>query len=288
MEKRMSNVSRNRKQNRRKRRIRIVKVICHTWIILLTAAVCMIGYRLIRRYEEYHTQTKMAQMSTKTYNKEYERIEEDKAKNEQDKIRVREIYANNRELLVLVNKSVELPEHLAEHYREKLQPICRGRLKASKDMYEDFSAMLNAAYDEGYQYWINCAYRDRDLQQKLVDEDVANFINQGMSRDEALQETLRETMPPGYSEHETGLAVDIVTANNGEVNGSQANEPGNQWLQQHCVEYGFILRYPEDKEDITQINYEPWHFRYVGKEAAEFISSHHLCLEEFVEMGQSS
>jgi D-alanyl-D-alanine carboxypeptidase len=65
---------------------------------------------------------------------------------------------------------------------------------------------------------------------------------------------------------------------------SQADEPGNQWLMQHCQEYGFILRYPEDKVSVTEIDYEPWHFRYVGKEAAQYIMEHGLTLEEFVEM----
>ena len=89
------------------------------------------------------------------------------------------------------------------------------------------------------------------------------------------------TLPAGHSEHETGLSLDILCSGNTQMDLTQANEPGNRWLVEHCAEYGFILRYPKDKENITGIAFEPWHFRYVGKEAAQFMSSRGLTLEEF-------
>jgi D-alanyl-D-alanine carboxypeptidase len=192
----------------------------------------------------------------------------------------RQIYENNPELLVLVNKEHELDEN----YDSQLRSICKGRLMASDRLYEDLCAMLHAAGTEGYDYWIASAYRSRERQQELVDEDVSALMQKGFSYEDALEETLRETMPAGYSEHETGLALDILCSGNTAMDVSQADEPGNRWLMQHCQEYGFILRYPEDKVSVTEIDYEPWHFRYVGKEAAQYITEHGLTLEEFVEM----
>ncbi|MBQ9141542.1 MAG: M15 family metallopeptidase [Lachnospiraceae bacterium] len=102
-------------------------------------------------------------------------------------------------------------------------------------------------------------------------------------RIEALEKTYEQTMPAGKSEHETGLALDLLCSENVNMDISQADEPGNRWLAEHAHEYGFILRYPKDKEDITDIYYEPWHFRYVGKETAAFLYEQEWTLEEFWE-----
>ena len=88
--------------------------------------------------------------------------------------------------------------------------------------------------------------------------------------------------PPGASEHQTGLAVDIVDADYLELDEGQESTATQQWLMTHCTEYGFILRYPTDKSATTGIGYEPWHYRYVGKEAASAITQSSLCLEEWL------
>ena len=87
---------------------------------------------------------------------------------------------------------------------------------------------------------------------------------------------------PGTSEHQLGLAVDIVDKHSQVLDNSQADTPAQQWLMEHSWEYGFILRYPEGKSEITGIIYEPWHYRYVGKEAAAEIHELGLCLEEYL------
>ncbi len=191
-----------------------------------------------------------------------------------------ELYSRQEELLVLVNKNREL----SMDYQPRLRNICHGRLQAADILYEDLSAMLQAAGREGYEYWIASAYRDRGYQQGLVDEDVENYMAKGYSYEGALQKTLEYTMPAGFSEHETGLALDILCSTNTMMDESQEGEPGNRWLREHCQEYGFILRYPKDKEDITMIKYEPWHLRYVGKEAAGLLAENGLTLEEFYEI----
>ena len=88
-------------------------------------------------------------------------------------------------------------------------------------------------------------------------------------------------MEPGFSEHETGLAADLTGEEQGTSDDFDDKNETIVWLHKNCVKYGFILRYPKDKESITGINYEAWHFRYVGKDAAKFMTENDLTLEEF-------
>ncbi len=191
--------------------------------------------------------------------------------------KAQKIYEENKEDLVLVN----VDHKLDKEYEASLRSICGGRLQVSDRMYRSLVDMLAAASDAGHQYWIASAWRSREKQQKLVDEDVRKLMDQGMSREKALEETYRETMPAGHSEHETGLALDILCSGNMQMNRLQQGEPGNKWLCKNSWRYGFVLRYPEEKEKITGIRYEPWHFRYVGKKAAAYMKENDLTLEEF-------
>ena len=125
-------------------------------------------------------------------------------------------------------------------------------------IYDDLTAMLSAAKEAGYDLRISTAYRSYNRQQQLYDAGAT-------------------TAAPGTSEHNSGLGVDILTVN-GEFEGSAAEA----WLLEHAEEYGFILRYPKDKEAVTGFAYEPWHFRYVGKEQAKLINDSGLCLEEYL------
>jgi D-alanyl-D-alanine carboxypeptidase len=104
----------------------------------------------------------------------------------------------------------------------------------------------------------------------------------GYSYEKACAITEETLAVPGASEHQAGLSVDIVTLRHQVLNDAFADTKAGKWLAEHAHEYGFILRYPKDKEEITGINYEPWHFRYVGKEAAEQIYELGCCLEEYV------
>ncbi len=193
----------------------------------------------------------------------------------------KELYEKEGDLLVLVNKKQEIPSN----YKADLRKISNGRLEAAKVLYEDLKEMLATADVEGgHSYFLMSAYRSREYQQKLVEDDVKAFMRQyGLSYEKALQKTLEETNPPGHSEHETGLALDIVAAGYAVLDESQAEKTEIQWLQKNAWRFGFILRYPKDKEEITGISYEPWHLRYVGKEAAKFLYENGLTLEEFYE-----
>ena len=143
--------------------------------------------------------------------------------------------------------------------------------------------MLSACRTAGYSASICSSYRTHAYQQSLFDQRVAARMAQGMTRAEAEAVTARSTAVPGTSEHQIGLAVDLVDSGYWRLDSTQANRPTQQWLMAHSWEYGFILRYPSDKTDLTGIIYEPWHYRYVGKDAARTIYEQEICLEEYLE-----
>lgn len=134
-------------------------------------------------------------------------------------------------------------------------------LQPLRDMIADCKAAGDSVY-------VNCAYRSRDEQTQILESRTQEYMDKGMGYQEAYAKTLETVSIPGYSEHHTGLAMDIVCE--------------GDWLLEHCWEYGFILRYPEDKKDITNIVYERWHFRYVGTEVSMAMKDTGLCLEEFL------
>ena len=130
--------------------------------------------------------------------------------------------------------------------------------------------------------YVTSAYRSYDRQVSTFNSSMQNRLDQGMTPLEAYLETSSQVAMPGTSEHATGLAVDIISTQYGELDERQGDTPEQQWLMEHCQEYGFILRYPSDKSDITGIIYEPWHYRYVGKDAATEIMEQGITLEEYL------
>ena len=149
---------------------------------------------------------------------------------------------------------------------------------------DDLDAMIDDCFNAGYQPLIASAYRSTDYQQQLFEELQYNWINEGYSEEEAYAKAAEEIAIPGTSEHECGLAVDIVDQEYQVTDEAQADTATQQWLLEHSWEYGFILRYPEDKTEITGKIYEPWHYRYVGREYAKDMHDKNLCLEEYVWM----
>lgn len=187
--------------------------------------------------------------------------------------------SKSAELLVLVNKDHPLPDN----YSVELHELKNGSCSVAACMYDALAAMLSDGTDAGGNFVVASAYRDAAYQQQLLEEDVAASMAAGLSWEEAYEKETRETMPPGCSEHATGLAVDLVALDYQILDAQQARTMENQWLQEHCSEYGFILRYPKEKEAITGISYEPWHFRYVGEQAEREIMNKGITLEEYLE-----
>lgn len=182
-------------------------------------------------------------------------------------------------LLVLVNKDHALPED----YEVELHWLQNGSCAVAEEMYDALRAMLTDGSADGRAFVVASGYRDAGLQQQLLEEDIQTAMkNEGLTWQEAYEKETRETMPPGYSEHETGLAADIVSLGYQVLDAAQEDTEENRWLRENCSKYGFILRYPKQKEEITKVDYEPWHFRYVGTAAAEEIMLRGITLEEYL------
>lgn len=144
--------------------------------------------------------------------------------------------------------------------------------------------MLEACRAEGLSPALASAWRSTAYQQELFENKVGRIMAQGYGYSDAQELAATEVAPPGTSEHHTGLAADIVSENYGTMDEGYEASPEAVWLREHCAEYGFVLRYPKDKQDVTGIIYEPWHFRYVGVEAAAYMTENGLVLEEFVKL----
>ena len=181
------------------------------------------------------------------------------------------------ELLTVVNPWNPLPED----WVCDLVTLSDGRRVDSR-CYEAFEEMMAACRDAGYAPFLCSAYRTQETQQSLYDNKVQRLMNSGMGEEEAKVEAAKAVAIPGTSEHQLGLVVDIVDANMQDLTDEQENTETQKWLMANSWRYGFIHRYPNDKTDITGIIYEPWHYRYVGKAAAQDIFNRDITLEEYV------
>lgn len=147
---------------------------------------------------------------------------------------------------------------------------------------ESLLQMLRDCRAAGYDAQITSAYRDNDLQVYLYERKVSYYLDLGYSLDAARNEAGTVVAVPGTSEHQLGLAVDLVDSSYWVLDEAQENTPAQRWLMEHAWEYGFILRYPSDKSAYTGIIYEPWHYRYVGTDLALELRQSGLCLEEYL------
>lgn len=180
-------------------------------------------------------------------------------------------------LLTIVNADHPMPED----WQYELVSLINGQNVDSR-AYNDLQKMMDDARAEGLDPYICSSWRSHETQEQLFEEEIENYVRQGYSKSEARVQAAQWVAVPGTSEHELGLALDIVSIENQRLEEAQEDTETQQWLMEHCYEYGFILRYPKDKEDITGISYEPWHYRYVGREDAAAIRDMGVCLEEYV------
>lgn len=180
--------------------------------------------------------------------------------------------------LVLVNKQHPVPSD----YSFTLGTIT-GNMKCDVRIIDDLMAMMQAAQDDGINLMICSPYRDYNRQTVLFNRKIDYYMNKGYSYMEAYKISSMSVTVPGASEHQIGLALDIVSNTYVTLDSGFGETEAGIWLKEHGCEYGFILRYPLGKEYITGIQYEPWHFRYVGKTAATAIMEQGITLEEFLE-----
>ena len=177
--------------------------------------------------------------------------------------------------LVLVNAQNSLPEN----FSVELAELSNGQ-KVDKRIYPQLRKMFDDARAEGVFPSVTSAFRTEEKQRSLLEEETEKRVNQGESYRAAREAAKKWVAEPGHSEHQTGLALDINSAD--ETRSS--SDSVHKWLIKNSYKYGFILRYPEDKVYITGIANEPWHFRYVGAAAAKEIHDRGLCLEEYIKI----
>ena len=183
--------------------------------------------------------------------------------------------------MVLVNHTNKMPD---DHtFTTK---ACGSATAVNKTLQTEaadaFLAMQAAAAKDGVTIWMQSGYRSVDYQKNLYDQKTQYFRNKGLSEAEAKKQAANIVNPPGYSEHNCGLAADLNSPEHTDLTEDFENTEAFRWLSAHAVEYGFILRYPKNAEAVTEITYEPWHWRYVGPENAALIQQSGLCFEDAV------
>lgn len=175
--------------------------------------------------------------------------------------------------LILVNWKHQVPKD----YKVTLVEAEEGKY-VDERIYDALLLMFESARAEGIYPVIRDAYRSMDEQQEIMDDKVSAYENEGYPKFLAKRFAKDWVAEPGTSEHQLGIAVDINADKS-----LCTNEAVYEWLAQNAHQYGFILRYPKEKEEITKTAYEPWHYRYVGIEAAQEIFEQKICLEEYLQ-----
>lgn len=206
--------------------------------------------------------------------------EQERSSQETKQQQLAEEFAKEKEeyYLLLANAENPLPQDWSIQ-TEEVQNGYEMDKRAAPAMRE----MIQAAKEDGVELMLCSAYRSVEKQQQLFDRSQQAYMAQGMSEEEAYAKTATETAIPGTSEHQTGLAADIVTPTYQMLDAGFADTPAGQWLSEHAAEYGFVLRYPQDKQEVTGIIYESWHYRFVGKTHAKLMKESGLCLEEYLQ-----
>ena len=191
---------------------------------------------------------------------------------------------------MLVNKSNPLDEHYSPQglfclndlgcpvVEERRFELVSGAATSLTAMLKDLEKTLGSKE----RVLVTSAYRSYERQAYLFERYIKDFTDQGMTYAQAEAEVLKTAARPGYSEHQSGLCVDLIEPNKLELEESFENCAAFKWLKNNAHKYGFILRYPKDKTEITGYSYEPWHFRFVGIDAATVMYEDNLCLEEYL------
>ncbi len=181
--------------------------------------------------------------------------------------------------LMLVNRDYILPDDYTVKTAKTVIDVYGGYDRGYLDyrVAPHYIEMYNAALEDGLKLSPLSGYRSVARQKNNFENLIRDYMNKGYSKAQATVLASEIILPPSTSEHNAGLAMDILSL---EVSFENSDEFA--WLQEHAADYGFILRYPKDKQDITKITYEPWHWRYVGVKAAKEMKASGECLEEYL------
>ena len=200
-------------------------------------------------------------------------------------------YINSKDeyIFTLVNKQNPVDKSFPEDKDSLIEIPAKYRKSEIIYLYivaeKALEAMMNDMFELGFtDTYVTSAYRRYDKQQQLIDKYVQEFMAQGMSYNQALEKVMEDTALPGQSEHQTGLCVDFMTRSMSNLDNSFAETDVFEWLKENSWKYGFIIRFPEDKTNITGYSYESWHYRFVGFERASIMYQTGLCYEEYLEI----
>ena len=250
----------------RNRKIRNLIILIIFLMLAVLAAVLFIMHKSAANAQIREARKAAEEAAQKQAEEETQKQKEaEEKKNEQERLdKINE--EKNQWYLILVNNQNAMPDDFDIETVE-----VEDGYYIDARVCDALQEMLADCRNAGYAPRLISTFRTRETQQYLYDH-TANKA---------------DTAVPGHSEHECGLAADIVDAGSlgwaDPLIDEQEDMPAQKWLMEHCQDYGFILRYPKDKEDITEIIYEPWHYRYVGKEHAAIIQKNGICLEEYIE-----
>ena len=189
-------------------------------------------------------------------------------------------------LMVLVNHTSKMPDDYTFDTKE-----CGSATAVNKTLQtaacDAFLEMQKAAAADGVTVWMQSGYRSVKYQTSLYERKTKYYLDKGCDNATAKEKAAAVVNPPGYSEHNCGLAADLNSPEHTGLDEGFEKTAAFRWLCEHAGDYGFILRYPKDAEDKTEIIYEPWHWRYVGVENAAKINASGLCFEDYIETLQS-
>ena len=191
--------------------------------------------------------------------------------------------ANDEKYLILVNKSSTVDQSYKPESLVKVKDSHKD-IELLETAEKALEAMFTEMRANGFDnVSVTSAYRSYSYQSSLFNTYLNDEIASGLSYEKAKERVLTYSAYPGTSEHHTGLAVDLITSSMSELDESFADDPVYPWLLENAWKFGFILRYPKDKTEITGYSFEPWHYRFVGRYHAYKIYSEGLCLEEYLE-----
>ena len=255
-----------------------IKTIIHTNICIIIMILVVLILTIVYKYIAYKKEVQASLETSANVEELYNttKTEEADINKEENK---KDIDSNTSDWeLLLVNKNHKVPDG----YSVELEEV-ESTHKVDKRIADSLEQMLTDARKEGLSPIICSSYRTNAKQQKLYNNKVTEYRRWGYGSEEAKELASYWVAIPGTGEHETGLAVDIVSKEYQILDEKQEQTDVQKWLIENSYKYGFILRYPTDKKDITMINYEPWHYRYVGIDNATYMKEHDMCLEEYID-----
>lgn len=256
-----------------------IRNIVNTNICIILMILVVLILTIVYKYIMYKKEVQASLQTSANVEELYNTISDEKTDNKPENKKEKDIDSSTSDWeLLLVNKNHKVPEG----YSMELEEVETVH-KVDKRITVALNQMLNDARKQGLSPIICSSYRTNAKQKQLYNNKTKEYKRLGYNNAEAEELASYWVAIPGTGEHETGLAVDIVSKNYQILDEKQEETDVQKWLMENSYKYGFTLRYPTDKKEITMINYEPWHYRYVGIDNATYMKEHEMCLEEFID-----